>query len=30
MFNEDNEQYTEEELNGNGDSVMEYEEDEEF
>ena len=30
MFNEDNEQYTDEGLNENGDSVLEYEEDEEF
>lgn len=30
MFNEEADQYTEEELNGNGDSVLEYEEEEEF
>jgi len=29
MFNEE-EQYTEEDINGNGESVMDYEEDEEF
>jgi hypothetical protein len=30
MFNEEADPYTEEELNGNGEDVIEYEEEEEF
>ena len=30
MFNEDQEQYTEDDINANGDSVMDNEEEEEF
>lgn len=30
MFNEEAEQYTEDDMNVNGDSVMDYEEEEEF